>query len=120
MNQAAIYSRVDPKDRTVMPADKAAAEAFCAENDWKFVHFTDSASGNRPPLQFSTGSQLIRPGLTRLLTAVESGAVTAVVPSSSDALASADALMDRITSFLEEHGLTRRTREGDPSYYFSK
>lgn len=104
MSKAAIYSRVNPEDRAIMPARKAATEQFCRDHGWEITHFSDSASGNRPPMQFTSGNQLIRPGLTRLLHAVESGTVDVVVPSDPDALATNPGLAEKIAGFLRDHG----------------
>lgn len=118
MKRAVIYSRVDPKDRAVMPARKAAAEALCRENGWEFVHYTDSASGNRPPMQFATGNQLIRPQLTRLLSAIDAGGVIAVIPSTADALATTAELTRKLDEFFEQRHFSSREREEEPSTYY--
>lgn len=120
VTRAAIYSRVDTTDRAAMPARKAAAESFCQSHGWSFVHYTDSASGSRPPLQFVTGNQTIRPGLTRLLSAVENGSVTVIVPGDDDALSTSDTLSEKLMAFLQQHGFSRQENDGDPSFYFLK
>lgn len=118
MIRAAIYSRVDPTDRASMPQHQAASEALCKARDWTFTHYTDSASGNRPPLQFATQSQMIRSGLTRLLSAIEAQRVDAVIPSTPDALGANTDIVEKLTAFLEQHGFKREDYDGEPSFYY--
>ena len=120
MNKAAIYSRVDPTDRTAMPAHKAAAEDLCRSRDWQFVHYSDSGSGTRPPLQFAHQSQLIRPGLTRLINEVEAGRIDAIIPSSDDAMGTRAEVLDRLESYLHEKGFTRQTCPGAITHYYQR
>jgi DNA invertase Pin-like site-specific DNA recombinase len=116
--RAAIYSRVETADRTLMPARKAAAQALSQARGWAFTHFTDSASGSRPPLQFASGNQLIRPGLTRLLTAVENGSISVIIPSAPDSLATTADLNSKLEQFLKERGFERCEIVEEPGCYY--
>ena len=111
MKRALVYSRVDPNDRTVMPAQRAAAEAICSAHGWRCVHFSDSASGKRPPLQFARGNQLIRPGLTRLISTIDSDDVVAVIPASDDALSTDPELGTKLEQLLLDKGFARHAEE---------
>jgi DNA invertase Pin-like site-specific DNA recombinase len=117
LKRALIYSRVDKNDRAVTSALKAGAEALCADREWSFTHYTDSASGNRPPMQFAGPNQLIRPQLTRLMTALSDTTVTAIVFSAADALATNPALLTRLEAYLAEQGFTRENRDGGAVIY---
>lgn len=103
MTQAAIYLRVSTTEQAEdgygLDAQRAKCEAMATVKGWDIAHiFADEGISG-------TKDEADRPGLAGLLTAVESGAVGAVIVSSLDRIGRATRLVLRMVDRLSGQGV---------------